>query len=220
MIVEGSTFEIKKGDILYIPKNSTYICHWKATSNCIFHSVHFNFTPAQDPFNNKITPIQLLPSDNFATLYENIQTIQQHQYSPSTDAFLYLSAFYQLCGILLPQVKTIDNILPKSNITPALLYLENNYTKPCTVDYLANLCFLSTSRFFYLFKKQVGCSPIAYKNKLAIQKISQNLILDKNKNIETIAAEYGFASSIYFTRLFKKLMGKTPSEYRKNEQLI
>ena len=216
----NTTFEIKKGDIIYIPKNSTYTAVWTAEPNCIFHSVHFNFSPAHDPFQDKIVPIQRFENADFDKLYEMVALMQQYQYCKSVDGFMYLSAFYYLCGILLPQTKMLDSVLHSNNIAPALLYLENNYTKPCTVAELSNLCFLSPSRFFYVFKKQVGCSPIAYKNKLAIQKISQELILDKYKNIETLAQEYGFTSSIYFTRLFKKIMGKTPSEYRKSERLI
>lgn len=217
---ENSTLQIKKGDILYIPQNSTYISHWKAVPHCIFHSVHFKFALSQEPFNGKKTPVQLLPNEQFVALYEAVKTIQEHQYSKAMDAYLYLSAFYYLCGILLPCVQVEDRIFFESNVSPAVRYLENNYTEHCTIDQLAALCYLSPSRFFYLFKKHIGCSPIAYKNKIAVQKAAHALILHKDKTIENIAYEYGFNSPIYFRRLFKKLTGKTPSQYRKEDRLI
>ena len=220
IITENEIFQIKKGDILYIPQNITYISSWKATPNCIFHSVHFKFSLKNDPFRGKKVPVQLLPNQQFDRLYEAVKTIQTYQYSHTEEHFLGLSAFYYLCGTLLPKVKTKEGILPKSSITPAIIYLEDNYTESLKIDFLSSLCCLSSSRFFYLFKKNVGCSPITYKNKIAIQKAAQSLLLHKDTSIESIAYEHGFESPIYFRRLFKKLTGKTPSKYRKEERLI
>ena len=223
---EGTIFEgnnvikINKGDILYIPQNSTYISKWKANPNCIFHSIHFKFSITKDPFYCKRIPIQILPSEQFETLYSFVKTIDKYQYSKNLDSYLYLSAFYNLCAELLPKVKTSNSTTQISSISPAVAYLENNYTNNCKIEHLASLCCLSPSRFFYLFKKQVGCSPITYKNKVLIQKISQSLLFYNDKNIEDIAYEYGFVSPIYFRRLFKKLTGKTPSEYRKIMSLV
>ncbi|MBQ8290984.1 MAG: helix-turn-helix domain-containing protein [Clostridia bacterium] len=220
ILTEDSSFQIKKGDILYIPQNSTYIANWSATPNCVFHSVHFKFSLSKDPFIGKKIPIQFLPCNQFEKLYESVQTIQQYQHSKTADAFLASSAFYYLCGVLLLNIKIKDIIMPESSITPAVIYLQHNYAKNCKIDYLASLCYLSQSRFFYLFKKQIGCSPITYKNKIAIQKAAQALLLYKDKSIETIAFEYGFESPIYFRRLFKRLTEKTPSQYRKENHLI
>lgn len=220
IIVENSIITIKKGDILFIPKNSTYISSWKANPNCVFHSVHFNFSLAKDPYFLNNVSIQKLPNEQFEFLYDKVKTIQQYQYSKNLDYFLCLSAFYLLCGTLLPSVDTKVIHPAITSITPAVSYLENNYTSSCTIEYLASLCCLSPSRFFYLFKKQVGCSPISYKNKVLIQKVSQTLLFHKDKSIENIAFEYGFSSPIYFRRLFKKLTGKSPSQYRKDEMLM
>ena len=220
IISEGVTLKVKKGDILYIPKNTLYVSHWKAVPNCIFHSIHFNFSPNHNPFYDKNVPVQILPNDGFDELYRYVLTIQHYQYSKNLNSFLYLSAFYYICGNLLTKAKINESGLRESSISPALLYLENNSTQPCTVEQLARLCCLSPSRFFYLFKKHVGCTPITYKNKIIVQKIAQSLIIHKDKSIAYIAREYGFESTIYFTKLFKKLTGKTPSQFRKNETLM
>lgn len=219
-IVENTTFTLRKGEILYIPKNSTYISQWKAEPKIIFHSVHFNFNSSKDPFNDKIVPVQLLKTEEFDNLYEKVKILQQYQNATSLEYYNYLSAFYYLCGELLPKAKTKENIMTESNIIPALLYLENNYNVSCTISQLASLCYLSSSRFFYLFKKKMGCTPITYKNKIIIQKISQDIILQKDKSIEAIAFDYGFDSLVYFRRLFKKFTGKTPASFRKEEKFV
>lgn len=105
-------------------------------------------------------------------------------------------------------------------LAPAVYYLEQNYKKNVTVDELSKLCYLSPSRFFYLFKQQTGTSPIVYKNKIACQRSAQDLLNDKTKPIAEIAKEHGFSSVVYFERVFKKIMGKSPSVYRKTQLAI
>lgn len=220
IVSEDNSFSVEKGDILYIPQNSTYSSLWKCTPNCIFHSVHFNFSATQDPFYNKIIPVQILSNKQFEELYEHVKIIQEYQRSKLVDSFLFLSSFYYLCGKLLSKIKLKNANLPESIISPAVLYIENNYTKPCTISHLSSLCYLSPSRFLFLFKKHVGCTPITYKNKITIEKICQALVLNKDKSIETIATEYGYKSVIYFRRLFKKLTGVSPTSFRKNKTLL
>ena len=220
ILVKNSVITIKKGDILYIPQNSTYISKWKANPNCVFHSVHFKFSLSRDPFLYKKIAVQKLENQQFERLYDEVKNIQRYQTSKSFDSYFYLSAFYRLCGELLPSVKIENDAISVSGISPAITYLENNYVSSCTIEQLSSLCCLSPSRFFHLFKKNVGCSPMTYKNRILIQKASQTLLFHKDKSIEDVAFEYGFISPIYFRRLFKKLTGKTPSQYRKETNLI
>ena len=46
------------------------------------------------------------------------------------------------------------------------------------------------------------------------------LVADPKKSIETLSAEYGFDSPVYFRRLFKSVTGVTPTEYRSRQMLI
>lgn len=220
ILTDNTEILVKKGDILFIPRNSTYRSYWKANPTCTFQSVHFNFPFNKDPFLNTTTPIQALPNDQFDSLFEMTETIKKHQSSNVFDSFLSLSAFYNLCGILLSKAKTKKNANLDSSIKPAVVHLQNYYNKPCKINELSALCFLSPSRFFYLFKKHIGSSPIVYKNKIAIQKALHDLVFNKEKSIESIAFEHGFSSPIYFRRIFKKITGYTPSQYRKQQILV
>ena len=216
---QNNEIRVKKGEILFIPKNSTYSSIWKADKTCVYQSVHFNFLPNNDPFLSKETPIQTIETSEFEELFKICETVKEYQFSNGYNFFLYLSAFYNLCSKLLYKVKTEEKKEINPSIKPAILYIETYYNKPCKVQELANLCYLSPSRFFYLFKKYIGCSPIVYKNKVAIQKAACDLLLNKNISIEQVAYENGFSNPIYFRRLFKKITGKTPSQYRKQTYL-
>ena len=208
------------GDILFIPKNTTYKANWIASPEAVFHSLHFSFHPQNDVLANQNIPIQVLNNANFKELYILLKEIEKHQFSKSTNSFFAISAFYKICGILFKEIKINETSDTKKTLQPAITYIHQNYAKHITVEYLAKLCFLSPSRFYYLFKAQTGVSPIVYKNRIAIQNSAQELLYNKGISIKEIAQNHGFISTIYFERLFKKTMGKTPSQYRQEDHLI
>ena len=125
-----------------------------------------------------------------------------------------------MLGELLPFVEHTHEKPDDNPVAAAIEYLEYHYKEPCKVEDLAELCFLSPSRFFYRFKEQTGFSPIVYKNRLCIRHAAQALLLEKHKSIEEISEEYGFESAVYFRRLFKSVTGKTPTNYRREEALL
>ena len=217
---EGVQISLKAGDILFIPKNTTYKAQWTANPTVVFHSLHFSFLPKSDPLANMTFPVQILDSTQFNDFYALLKEIERNQFSKNVDSFLAFAAFYQICGILLRDLKFENNKPVHTTLSPAIAYIEQNYYKQFTVEYLANLCFLSPSRFYYLFKEQTGVSPIVYKNKIAIQNSAQDLLYKKELSITEIAKKHGFVSTIYFERLFKKTLGKSPTKYRKEETLL
>ena len=84
-----------------------------------------------------------------------------------------------------------------------------------TVDELAEVCHMSTSHFYACFKNAVGMSPIEYKNSVCINRAMLRLV-SEDKTIEEISEELGFESAAYFRKVFKRVTGKTPKEYRKS----
>jgi len=72
----------------------------------------------------------------------------------------------------------------------------------------------SISRFKTKFKREVGFAPAEY---ISIQKVeaSKNLLESSEVSITELAYGLGFSSSNYFASVFKKIMGCTPREYRK-----
>ena len=210
---------LKAGDILFIPQNTTYKAKWFANPKTVFHSLHFSFLDQNDALANQNIPVQSLNNAHFKELYILLKEIEMYQFSKNTTSFFALSAFYKICGLLFEEIKFNKTSATKT-LQPAITYIHQNYTKHFTVEHLANLCFLSPSRFYYLFKEQMGISPIVYKNKIAIQYSVQELLYNKEISIKEIAQNHGFISTIYFERLFKKTMGKTPSQYRQEDHLI
>ena len=217
---DGNTIHVKKGDVLFIPKNTTYSAVWKATPTVNFHSLHFDFLPKNDPLFNVNISVQKLEDIEFDKNYSILQEITKLQFKKPNDNFVLISNFYQLCGNLFKYTKINENVSLHKTISPAIAYIEQNYTEQFSVKELADLCFLSESRFYYLFKKYVRQTPIEYKLNISIRRSAQDLIYTPQIPISQIAEKHGFSSIVYYERVFKKIMGISPSNYRKKGTII
>ncbi len=92
-------------------------------------------------------------------------------------------------------------------------YMNDNYMKELTVEYLAKMTGLSTNYFSTAFKKTLGDSPQMYLNKLRISRAKQ-LMEVTEAPFSYIAEKCGFKNQGSFTELFKRMTGQTPTEYR------
>jgi AraC-like DNA-binding protein len=85
-----------------------------------------------------------------------------------------------------------------------------------SISQIANECCLSESYFRQLFNKQIGISPKEYQTKLKIKK-AMSLLLYSNDKILKIALDSGFDSLSNFNRSFKKIVGKSPYLWKKEQ---
>lgn len=94
-------------------------------------------------------------------------------------------------------------------------YIQEHYLEIQSLDELAEHFSISKSYLCRIFKKRTGLTVITYLNSLKVQHAC-NLLVETDLPINEISRICGFESSIYFTRVFKKLMECTPREKRKN----
>ncbi|MEA1976068.1 MAG: helix-turn-helix transcriptional regulator, partial [Bacillota bacterium] len=99
-------------------------------------------------------------------------------------------------------------------INDAKSFISNNYMKDITLDMVANEICISTYYFSKLFKKEEGINFIDYLTKERIDN-AKYLIRNTNKSIKQISSEVGYNDSNYFSRVFKKYTGYSPSVYKK-----
>jgi two-component system, response regulator YesN len=98
-----------------------------------------------------------------------------------------------------------------------LQFVTLNFCQEISLQNLSDQFFMNPSYISQLFKKEVGETFTAYIAKLRIAYACE--LLDKDtSSIHEIAEKIGYHDYFYFTRLFKKISGKTPSQYR-NERL-
>ncbi len=79
---------------------------------------------------------------------------------------------------------------------------------------MAEACRLKRTQFETLVKELTGDAPSYLLNRFRVRQ-SQLSLKNNEKSITDVAFEAGFGSSQYFARVFKNMMGMTPSEYRR-----
>ncbi|MBQ2605920.1 MAG: helix-turn-helix domain-containing protein [Clostridiales bacterium] len=93
-------------------------------------------------------------------------------------------------------------------------YMDENFEQGITVAEAAQYVFLSQGYFTRAFKDELGISPMNYLMSKRIEKACE--LLENNEiKVSSIAVQSGFSSPQRFNVAFRKLMGKTPMEYRK-----
>lgn len=100
-------------------------------------------------------------------------------------------------------------------IHKALRHIRQNYAQKITLDEVAEMVHLSPSYFSKVFKKEMGCNFNTYINRLRIEK-SRMLLLHKDMRLVDIATAVGFEDQSYFTKVFKRMTGISPHQYRKS----
>lgn len=98
-------------------------------------------------------------------------------------------------------------------VTQALSYIQNNYNRKISLASVSEHVGLSSGYLCRIFKEETSVSINAYINNLRMTKAGE-LLKDKNSYIKEVAISVGFEDQLYFSRLFKRYYGVTPSEYR------
>ena len=128
-----------------------------------------------------------------------------------------LSIFAQHLSMLSNQV-----VLQQVNVEPPVItrakeYIQEHQTENLRLAHVAKAVNTSTFYFCKMFKKVTGINFTDYLSRVRIEK-SKNLLLNPNLRVSEIAFEVGFQSLTHFNRVFKKILGQSPTEYR--DQLL
>lgn len=128
--------------------------------------------------------------------------------------------FDQLCRwmtrvlkIMMGSIFSFDGIRHVNVIHQSVQYVNTHYWERITLEDLAGRVYLSPSYFGRIFKKETGESFPVYLNRVRIER-SKELLLRKNLRLTDVAQMVGFEEQSYFCRVFRKLVGMTPTAYR------
>ncbi|GAA0410443.1 response regulator [Paenibacillus motobuensis] len=98
-------------------------------------------------------------------------------------------------------------------ITKSKSYIDNNYHKDLSVEEVSEIAGLSISHFCMLFKQETGYTFLEYLTNYRIEK-AQYILKNSHVKVYQVAPLVGYQDPRYFTQVFKKVTGRTPTEYR------
>lgn len=124
-----------------------------------------------------------------------------------------LKIFAQHLSMVSNQVVVKQENAEPPTITRAKNFIKEHQTEDLSLGDVAKAVNTSTFYFCKMFKKVTGINFTDYLSRIRIEK-SKNLLLNPNLRISEIAFEVGFQSLTHFNRVFKRILGQSPTEYR------
>jgi AraC-like DNA-binding protein/ligand-binding sensor protein len=124
-----------------------------------------------------------------------------------------LTIFAQHLAILSNQVIVQHENAEPPVITRAKEFINEHQTEDLRLGLVARAVHTSTFYFCKMFKKVTGINFTDYLSRVRIER-AKNLLLNPNLRVSEIAFEVGFQSLTHFNRVFKKVLGQSPTQYR------
>jgi two-component system response regulator YesN len=92
-------------------------------------------------------------------------------------------------------------------------YVINNYDKKISLSDISGQIYMSQSYLSYSFKRQTGKNLVEYINEVKIEK-AKEMLMDPKVRIKDVYHKVGFSDYSYFSRVFKRVTGTSPLNYR------
>lgn len=210
---EGQFFEAVKGDILFIPIGTRYRSRWVGR-NVHFITFHFNMSALSNMFMGAEVKVQKIKTDNYMEFAESFKEAYKNYKGGISEQLYSLGEFYKVLGYVTQNIEEdVFNRIKDRRIVDVMEFIKENYNQRLTVGDCAKHIYMSEAWVYFNFKNETGMTPVEFKNRIMINRASI-LLLSTRKSIEEISEETGYASSDYFRRTFKKIMGVSPQKYR------
>lgn len=208
LTTEHLTLELREGSFFYLPEGIRYRSEWKGSPSIEYYMLHMTFAREEE---RKFEPSRIEALSG-PEMQERISRIEQGLSGGEGDQFGALAALYRLVSEALPHLNPWEE--PKSSpaLQKAVEYLKENYNRDFSMAELAKYCFLSESRLYHLFDRELKISPLRLRNEIRVNR-AVAMLRAKETSVGEILAETGFSSEAYFRKIFKEQTGMTLSEY-------
>lgn len=185
--------------------------------NTIYRYLHFTGSDVADMLNSLHIDFQVpvaVTNGSIVTAFESIQMSMNDDSALSALKAEY-HTLYLISLIAKHQKRTIESSMMK-RVTDTM---EHSFAAKYDAATYARMLNISISRFNHLFKECIGQSPYAYYLNLRIEN-AVSLLDGTEMKIHDISRQCGFEDPLYFTQVFKRIRGLTPSAHRKSSKKI
>ena len=222
--IYDKTYQVEKNQYIIIPPHIPYSFEADVNDPWTIYWIHFRGKLIESFLSSNLSP-QVILSDERSRLQVRIRLFEEAYNSFAMGYIKEYLSYSSLClytllstFIFQKQFRHIGapNHHELSFSMRVIHYLQEHVETNLTLQDLAKFFKYSESHFSSLFQKETGTSPIHYFTCLKIQKACQYIELTDMK-LNEIAMRLGFEEQAYFSRVFTKVTGITPSAYRKKE---
>lgn len=215
MVYNGDEFVIaKEGSVIVFPPNKGYK-HTSEHAQISYLWVHFTGSEV-------LSILDRYGINTFPTIHTaNGENRISNYFQKIFDGFAKNDKFrdYDLASLLDRLLIEIGRSISaeqgeKRLFKKSIRHINEFYNKPLRITELAKMENVSMTTYNFHFKRQMGMSPTKYI--LTLRMHSAKELLESSKiSIRDIGAMVGYDDFNFFTKIFKKYTGKSPSAYRK-----
>lgn len=218
--IGDAAHEIRGGDVLVLPRGAVHAASSDRDEPWHFVSVAFSVAGGRDraaPDFARIPSVTQLAGTDTARLFQDMYAAYARR-SPG-----YLLQVRGLVSLVLHRLVTVHGTSePQRQVSRRMRavtdLLLDHVDRTYSVDELAAVAGLSTSRFRALFKDATGVTATRFQQRLKIEKATEYLTSGEY-NVSETARATGFRDVFYFSHLYKRVTGLTPSSVMRGDDL-
>ncbi|MBN2164394.1 MAG: AraC family transcriptional regulator [Pontiellaceae bacterium] len=220
VILNGNKREMSAGQLIIIPPGTPH--RYEADIAIPWNIYWFHFAGDQAPEyaellgqNEQNPVIQVSDIDELVRRFERLYSAVVSAFSDSALVQASVELTETLCLInTLRTGRHRKSRQSEQRILKSIEYITRHYEQPHSLDELARQAGLSVPHYVSLFRKQTGTPPLRYLTRVRLRHACERLDLSDDPVAE-IARTVGYEDAFYFSRIFKKSIGHSPSNYRK-----
>ena len=233
--VNNQSFHLKEGDIIFCNSNALHSGEMEHQEDCSYIPITFDPKLIYGFFQSTICTKYVEPViQNLAVCAMHIDYIESwhetfrkkmlevialDKEKPDfyeLDISIRMQIMWRLLVEHLPHqpLPAASDLTEYERIRKILSYIEQNYMNPITLAEVAEHIHLCESECTRLFKRHMNTTLFSFLQEYRIERSLE--YLSTHESISNIAGKTGFSDSNYYSKVFSKIKGCSPREYRKN----
>ena len=227
--VEEHFFKVGEGDLVIVPSEALHRTAGKGATRILIYFTpeflsEFFSAPICEMLTACLKPTICHPGsaerermlDIMNTLLRDYEQYQREKTQEAKSVCaVHLLNLLQLIREL-PLSAAPEKEFPDPRIAQIVKFINENYSEISTVDDVAGKFYMSKYYFCKLFRKNIGVPLFTYLNTIKVQQACA-IMREGPCSLTEIATRCGFNTSSYFCKVFKSIMGISPSQYRKQK---
>lgn len=212
------TIVAKAGQLLYLPLGAAYTNH-TLTEDTEYYQLEFTLwrDGAAKPLFEKGWVLPELESGAYLPVMREIY--EQYALDGVSGDYIAAAGTLKMIGLLTKEKKDNElKTLGLSRVEKTVSYLDEFYYLDTPVSELAEMSATCVSNLEKVFKSCLGMTPLAYRNKLRMERAK--MLLSGGVPIAQSCRAVGIPDVYYFSKLFKRYCGISPGEYAKTNKTV
>ena len=232
--INNRSFHLKEGDIIFCNSNALHSGEMENQEDCSYIPITFDpkliygffqstiCTKYVDPViqNLAVCAVHIDYSEKWHETFRDrmLEVISLDKKKPDfyeLDISIRMQLLWRLLVEHLPHqpVSTTSDFTEYERIRRILSYIEQNYMNQITLDDISEHIHLCESECTRLFKRHMNTTLFSFLQEYRIERSLE--YLNTKESISAIAEKTGFSDSNYYSKVFSKIKGCSPREYRK-----